>query len=121
MNDVMLLLDENTPRSVWPLGRVLKVYHNRKDGLVRSAEVQTKLSVLLRPVDREDKQMTKVRIVFDLASEEQEVSLNEMMLPGPKLQRDLFDVLLRFRRSPVALAADLTEMFSQVGMLEEGR
>ena len=28
------------------------MYHNRKDGLVRSAKVQTKLSVLVRPVDK---------------------------------------------------------------------
>ena len=45
VNDVVLLLDENTPHSIWPLGRVLEVYHNRKDGLVHSANVQTKLSV----------------------------------------------------------------------------
>ena len=43
------------------------------------------------------------------------------MLPGPKLQQDIFDVLLRFRRNPVALVADLTEMFSQVIMAKKDR
>ena len=46
-NDIVLLLDENTPRCTWPLGRVLEVYRNSKDGLVRSAKVKTKMSVLV--------------------------------------------------------------------------
>ena len=48
----MLLLDENTPRSTWPLGRVLEVYHNSKDGLIRSAKVKTKMSVLVLPINK---------------------------------------------------------------------
>lgn len=52
VNDIVLLLDENTPRSFWPLGRVLEVYNNRKDGLVRSAKVKTRTSELVRPVEK---------------------------------------------------------------------
>ncbi|XP_068738205.1 uncharacterized protein, partial [Montipora capricornis] len=52
VNDIVLLLDENLPRSVWPLGRVLEVYPNRKDGLVRSAKVKTRTSELVRPIDK---------------------------------------------------------------------
>ena len=52
VNDIVLLLDENLPRSVWPLGRVLEVYHNRRDGLVRSAKVKTRTSELVRPIDK---------------------------------------------------------------------
>ena len=52
VNDIVLLLDENQPRSVWPLGRVLEVYHNRRDGLVRSAKVKTRTSELVRPIDK---------------------------------------------------------------------
>jgi len=51
-NDIVLLLDENTLRSLWPLARLLEVYKNRKDGLVRSAKVKTKTSILVRPVDK---------------------------------------------------------------------
>ena len=49
------------------------------------------------------------------------VSLNDTMLPGPKLQQDVFDVLLRFRSNPVALEADLTGMFSQVTIAKQHR
>ena len=73
------------------------------------------------PVVREDKETTKVRIVFDSAAQYGGISLNDTMLPGPKLQQDVFDVLLRFRSNPVALVADLTEMFSQVVMAKKDR
>ena len=33
VNDIMLLRDENTPRSIWPLGLVIEIYSNRRDGL----------------------------------------------------------------------------------------
>ena len=52
VNDIVLLLDENTPRSIWPLGRVIEVYSNRGDGLVRSAKVKTRSTELVRPVDK---------------------------------------------------------------------
>lgn len=54
------------------------------------------------PVVREDKETTKVRIVDDSAARYGGVSLNDTMLPGPKLQQDVSDVLLRFRNNPVA-------------------
>ena len=62
-----------------------------------------------------------MRIVYDSAARYGGVSLNDTMLPGPKLQQDVFHVLLRFRSNPVALVADLTEMFSQVTMAKQDR
>ena len=53
VGDVILVLDERRlPRSSWPLGRVLEVYQNRLDGLVRSVKVKTRTSVLVRPIDK---------------------------------------------------------------------
>ena len=45
------------------------------------------------PVVREDKETTKARIVYYSAARYGGVSLNDNMLPGPKLQQDVFDVL----------------------------
>ena len=50
------------------------------------------------PVIRLDKDTTKTRIVFDGSAECGGVFLNDVIYQGPKLQRDLFDILLRFRR-----------------------
>jgi len=43
-----------------------------------------------------------------------EVCLNDFLLQGPKIQNDLFAVLLRFRRDPVALMCDIKEMYLQI-------
>ena len=73
------------------------------------------------PVIRMEKSTTKVRIVFDCSAKTDGVSLNDIIDPGPKLQRELFDVLLRFRRNTVALACDIKEMYLQVEIEEKDR
>ena len=40
--------------------------------------------------------------------------LMTFLLQGPKLQNDLFAILLRFRRDPVALMCDIKEMYLQI-------
>ncbi len=54
------------------------------------------------------KTSTKVRIVFDPAAK---LGLNDAIHSGPKLQRELVDVLTRFRREPVALSSNISQMF----------
>ena len=71
------------------------------------------------PVIKEDRTTTKVRIVFDAAAKYGGKSLNDAINPGPKLQRELVNVLTRFRRAPVALSGDISEMFLQVGLRKE--
>jgi hypothetical protein len=73
------------------------------------------------PVVRADKTTTKVRVVFDAAATSNGKCLNDAILPGPKLLREINDVLLRFRRAPVALSADITQMFLQVKLKEQDR
>ena len=46
------MLDENTPGSSWPLRRILEVFPNQSDGLVRIVKLRTKSSVLVRPIDK---------------------------------------------------------------------
>lgn len=45
-----------------------------------------------------DKTTTKVQIVFDCSAKYNRESLNDVIHTGPKLQTELFDVLLRFRQ-----------------------
>ena len=49
------------------------------------------------------------------------ISLNDVIYAGPKLQKNLFDVLIRFRRNPVALVCDIKEMFLQIEIPEKDR
>ena len=52
IGDVVLVVDENSPRNSWPLGRILEVKPNKGDGLVRRVTLRTKTAVLERPIDK---------------------------------------------------------------------
>ncbi len=73
-------------------------------------------------VVRLDKATTKVRPVMDgKAKAGKDASLNEYLLKGPKLINELPGVFLRFRARPVAVAADVKQMFYQIQMRKEDR
>ena len=75
-----------------------------------------------RPVVREANMSTKVRPVFDAsASSYNGVSLNDCLQTGPSLNPDLVEILIRFRRWPIALSGDITKAFLQVSMRREDR
>ena len=67
-------------------------------------------------VIREDKETSKVRIVFDGSAKVHNLSLNDQIHEGPKLQRDIFNVLVRFRRFEIALNSDIKEMFPGIAV-----
>ena len=48
-------------------------------------------------------------------------ALNDVIYQGPKLQNDLFNVLLQFRRYPVALICDIAEMYLRVKLHRKDR
>ena len=51
LNDVVLISEDNVPRNSWPLGRVVELLPG-KDGLVRTARIQTMKGSYTRPVQR---------------------------------------------------------------------
>jgi hypothetical protein len=66
-------------------------------------------------VVREDKDTTKIRVVFDASCKGvNNVSLNDNLLVGPKLQQDLHHLLLRWRTHRICITADLVKMYRQV-------
>ena len=51
VNDLVLVMDGNVPRGIWPLARVVQV-HRGTYGYVRSPEVRTSASTLVRPISK---------------------------------------------------------------------
>ena len=51
VGDLVLVVVENTPRSLWPLGLVIGVNLSR-DNLVCSARLKTKSNELVRPITK---------------------------------------------------------------------
>ncbi|XP_054711001.1 uncharacterized protein LOC129220596 [Uloborus diversus] len=67
------------------------------------------------PVLRESSTTTKLRVVFDASSKSSSgYSLNDLLMVGPRLQLELYPILLRFRTFPVAVCADVEKMFRQI-------
>ena len=83
--------------------KIFQVYE-KKDYIcqVPQTEVEKQWFLPHFPVVKEDRVTTKVRMLFDAAAKHDGKSLNDAIWPRPKLQRDLVDVLTRFRRAPVS-------------------
>lgn len=70
-------------------------------------------------VVREDKVTSKLRIVLDgSAKTSTHVSLNDLLYNGQNLQGNLFDIIVNFRVFPIALSADIRQMFLSIGVRE---
>ncbi|UYV63001.1 hypothetical protein LAZ67_2002800 [Cordylochernes scorpioides] len=60
-------------------------------------------------------QPTKLRVVFDASTKTTtQISLNDLLHVGPKLQNNIFNILLKFRTNSVALVADIEKMYRQI-------
>ncbi|XP_069358466.1 uncharacterized protein [Maniola hyperantus] len=89
---------------------------------IKGEDIENPKSVYLphHAVVREDKDTTKVRVVYNASSKGvNNVSLNDDLLVGPKLQQDLRHLLMRWRKFRVCIIADLVKMYRQVRVTEE--
>ena len=61
--------------------------------------------------------MNKIRVVFDASCKaSNNISLNDTILIGPKLQADIAQLLLVFRMKPVAFTCDIRQMCRQISI-----
>lgn len=65
---------------------------------------------------------SKFRVVFDASCKtSNDLSLNDCLLPDPKLQQDIISILLKFRLHTVCFTADIKQMFRQILISEKHR
>lgn len=58
-----------------------------------------------------NKKTGQIQVVFDSSAQFDGVSLNEVLLTGSDLNNSLLGVFIRFRKDPVAITADIKQMF----------
>ncbi|UYV65695.1 hypothetical protein LAZ67_3005166, partial [Cordylochernes scorpioides] len=64
---------------------------------------------------REQSSTTKLRVVFDASCKtSNNYSLNDFLHTGPKLQHDIFNILVKFRTNPIAFTGDIEKMYRQI-------
>lgn len=47
--------------------------------------------------------------------------MNGTALPGPKLQADIFNISIKFRKEPGAIVGEVRQMYHQIALLPEDR
>ncbi|XP_065068275.1 uncharacterized protein LOC135693670 [Rhopilema esculentum] len=74
-------------------------------------------------VVREEAETTKVRVVYDASCKDKKfgTSLNDCLHAGPSLSPLIFDILLHFRESRVALVGDIEKAFLNIEINQEDR
>ncbi|XP_028157810.1 uncharacterized protein LOC114350993 isoform X2 [Ostrinia furnacalis] len=64
---------------------------------------------------RPDSTTTRLRVVFDASAKDLNArSFNDTQLIGPKLQPDIFKILLNFRQHQIVVMADVRQMYRQI-------
>lgn len=57
----------------------------------------------------------KIRVVFDASAKtSSNISLNDVLMKGPVVQSELYEILLRFRKHKCVLTADIKQMYRQI-------
>lgn len=70
-------------------------------------------------VERASSTTTKLRVVFDASAKTSNgFSLNDILEVGPRIQSELFDLLIRFRKFKYAFTADIEKMYRQIKINE---
>ena len=72
-------------------------------------------------VIRQDKETTKVRVVYDASARSNGPSLNDCLHTGPKFNQKILEILLRFQSYPIALVADIEKAFLMISVTPKDR
>lgn len=72
-------------------------------------------------ISKHENDTVKLRVVFDASVPVPNGSLNEHLLTGEKLQRDIRDVVLSFRQHKVVFSSDIVKMFRMIVVNELDR
>jgi len=72
-------------------------------------------------VIRQDKETTKLRVVYNASARSGGPSLNDCLYTGPKFNQNVFDILLRFCSYQVVLTTDIEKAFLMIFINQRDR
>ena len=114
----------NTERKLLPDDKIANEYNQIIEGYINKGYVKglekdpetesKKLYLSHFAVIKPDKETINTRIIFDTSAVQDGTSLNNIIYQGSKLQRDLVNMLLRFKRDPLAIVGDISETYLQI-------
>ena len=90
--------------------------HNRE--IIRHGE---KHYIPHSEVIKEERETTKLRIVYDASANQNGPSVNEILHSGPSLLPKIFDILVRFKSYKYAILSDIQSAFLNIQVAEEDR
>ena len=70
---------------------------------------------------REDKETTKLRVVYDASAKINGPALNDCLYAGPKFGQKIMDIVMRFRVHKIAVAADIEKAFLMISVAPDDR
>ena len=70
---------------------------------------------------REDKETTKLRVVYDASAKINGPALNDCLYAGPKFGQKIMDIMIRFRVHKIAVAADIEKAFLMIAVTPDDR
>ena len=71
---------------------------------------------------RRDKNTTRLRVVYDASAKlNNNPSLNDCLMVGPKFNQKVLDILMRFRSHRIAITADIEKAFLMIAVTEKDR
>ncbi|GFS40237.1 DUF1758 domain-containing protein [Trichonephila inaurata madagascariensis] len=101
----------------------MKEYLNLKHmELVPDSEINNVKSLYLpyHGVVRDTSYTTKLRVVFDASNKTSSgLSLNDLLMVGPRVQPELFPILIQFRIFSIAICAEVEKIFRQIKVHEK--
>lgn len=101
--------------------KVIQEYKNM--GHMKRSNTSDDIKCICLPhhaVIREDKDTTKVRVVYDASAKGSNgYSLNDTMMVGPVLQPDLRSLITTWRTHRICVVGDIVKMYRMINMTEE--
>jgi hypothetical protein len=94
------------------------LYSNHMEVVIENGVIAHQYYIPHHPIIKPDSSTTKLRVVFNASSKTTNgSSLNDVLMVGPTIQRDLFSIIIRFTRHRFVFVADIENMYRQILIL----